>query len=127
MPRGNQTGPMGMGSMTGRGAGYCAGSGMPGYANDTPGRGFGGGLGRGRRSGSGFFGRGRQGRSYAAGRPQRMRSEGYGTPYAYPPPDRVPDPDMEKQALNNQARLLQSELDEIKKRLAKMEAETGEE
>ena len=49
MPAGNGTGPMGMGSMTGRGAGYCSGSGMPGYAN---GGGFGGGgFGFGRRQG----------------------------------------------------------------------------
>lgn len=40
MPAGNGTGPMGMGSMTGRGAGYCSGSAAPGYAN---GGGFGGG------------------------------------------------------------------------------------
>jgi hypothetical protein len=33
MPRGDGTGPMGMGQMTGRGAGYCAGFTAPGYAN----------------------------------------------------------------------------------------------
>ncbi|MCK4547155.1 MAG: DUF5320 domain-containing protein [Candidatus Eisenbacteria sp.] len=33
MPRGNGTGPMGMGPMTGRAAGYCAGFGVPGYMN----------------------------------------------------------------------------------------------
>ena len=33
MPRGDRTGPMGAGPMTGRRAGYCAGSDMPGYAN----------------------------------------------------------------------------------------------
>ena len=31
MPGGNRTGPMGVGPMTGRGAGYCAGYGVPGY------------------------------------------------------------------------------------------------
>ncbi len=30
MPRGDGTGPMGMGSMTGRGAGFCAGFAAPG-------------------------------------------------------------------------------------------------
>jgi len=30
MPRGDQTGPMGMGAMTGRGAGYCGGSAIGG-------------------------------------------------------------------------------------------------
>ena len=32
MPRGDGTGPMGNGPMTGRGAGFCAGLGMPGVA-----------------------------------------------------------------------------------------------
>jgi len=31
MPRGDQTGPAGMGPMTGRAAGYCAGYSTPGY------------------------------------------------------------------------------------------------
>jgi len=38
MPRGDGTGPAGMGPMTGRAAGYCAGYGMPGYMNPIPGR-----------------------------------------------------------------------------------------
>ena len=33
MPRGDGTGPAGMGPMTGRAAGYCAGYNMPGYMN----------------------------------------------------------------------------------------------
>lgn len=37
MPRGNGTGPRGMGSGTGRGAGYCSGAGAPGFAS-APGR-----------------------------------------------------------------------------------------
>ena len=44
MPLGNGTGPMGMGPMTGRAAGYCAGYGMPGYMNPYGGR-LGGALG----------------------------------------------------------------------------------
>jgi hypothetical protein len=40
MPRGDGTGPVGMGPMTGRAAGYCAGYGMPGYMNPGYGRGF---------------------------------------------------------------------------------------
>ena len=39
MPFGDGTGPRGMGPMTGRGAGYCAGFGQPGFANPVPGRG----------------------------------------------------------------------------------------
>ena len=44
MPRGDGTGPGGMGPMTGRAAGYCAGYGMPGYMNPYGGR-MGGGFG----------------------------------------------------------------------------------
>ncbi|MGZ5424590.1 MAG: DUF5320 domain-containing protein, partial [Candidatus Aminicenantales bacterium] len=54
MPAGDRTGPIGMGPLSGRAAGYCAGFGMPGYANPLPGRGFGMGFGRGR----GAWGRG---------------------------------------------------------------------
>jgi len=39
MPWGDRTGPSGMGPMTGRGAGYCAGYPTPGYMN--PGYGYG--------------------------------------------------------------------------------------
>jgi len=33
MPFGDGTGPLGQGSMTGRGLGYCSGSNRPGYAS----------------------------------------------------------------------------------------------
>jgi len=46
MPRGDGTGPAGMGSMTGRGAGFCAGFRVPGFQNSSPGRGLGLGHGR---------------------------------------------------------------------------------
>jgi len=36
MPRGDGTGPAGLGPMTGRGAGYCAGFGVPGFVNPIP-------------------------------------------------------------------------------------------
>ena len=38
MPGGDGTGPMGLGPMTGRAAGYCAGYSVPGYMNPIPGR-----------------------------------------------------------------------------------------
>jgi hypothetical protein len=41
VPRGDGTGPMGMGPMTGRAAGYCAGYPMPGFMNPYGGRSFG--------------------------------------------------------------------------------------
>lgn len=47
MPWGDGTGPWGLGPMTGRGLGYCAGYPVPGFMN-FPGRGFGFGRGFGR-------------------------------------------------------------------------------
>jgi len=44
MPRGDGTGPAGMGPMTGRAAGYCAGYDRPGFVNPVGGR-MGGGFG----------------------------------------------------------------------------------
>jgi hypothetical protein len=38
MPRGDRTGPSGMGPMSGRAAGYCAGYAVPGYMNSYGGR-----------------------------------------------------------------------------------------
>jgi len=121
MPRGDGTGPMGMGSMTGRGAGWCAGFGAPGYANPIPGRGLGMGFGR----GGGFFGgrggRGRRNMYYATGLPGWMRYGGYAAPYDYQANYMTPNPEMEKQNLMSQADALQSELDFIRKRLDEME------
>ena len=48
MPLGDGTGPAGLGPMTGRAAGYCAGYSVPGYMNPIPGRGY---WGRGLRGG----------------------------------------------------------------------------
>jgi hypothetical protein len=118
MPGGDRTGPMGMRAMTGRAAGYCAGFGMPGYANPVAGRGLGMGFGRGRGAwGRGFIGggRGRRNMFYATGLTGWMRFGGYAAPY------QKPDPEMEEQALKNQAEALQSELDFIKKRLGEIE------
>ncbi len=55
MPRGDGTGPMGIGPMTGRAAGRCAGNSMFGKMNQFPGgRGMGMGHGRGGRRGCGM-------------------------------------------------------------------------
>ncbi|NLO89199.1 MAG: DUF5320 domain-containing protein [Clostridia bacterium] len=50
MPRGDRTGPYGFGPMTGRGAGYCAGYNIPGFANPLPVKRFAGRGGRGHRN-----------------------------------------------------------------------------
>lgn len=54
MPRGDGTGPVGQGPMTGRGLGRCAGNDAPGYGNGFFGRGLGRGFGRGLGFGRGF-------------------------------------------------------------------------
>ena len=54
MPKGDKTGPQGLGSKTGRAAGYCAGYSVPGYMNPMRGCGRGFGRGFGRRRGGGF-------------------------------------------------------------------------
>ena len=54
MPRGDGTGPMGMGPLTGRGMGYCIGAGYPGNVRGG-GRVFGRGFGMGRGMGRGVF------------------------------------------------------------------------
>jgi hypothetical protein len=54
MPRGDKTGPMGQGPMTGRNLGFCAGYDTPGIAKNVgDGTGFGRGMGRGMRGGMG--------------------------------------------------------------------------
>jgi hypothetical protein len=102
-----------MGAMTGRGAGFCAGAGVPGYATPVPGRGLGSGFGGGFGMG---FGRGRGGR----GRGFSF----FAAPFGYAAPYQAPDPALEKQALRNQAEALRSELDFIKKRLDDIETGT---
>ena len=61
---------------------------------------------------------------YATGLPGWMRFGGHAVPYGYPTPHQGPNPNMEKQALKNQAEALQSELDSVKKRLNDIETET---
>ncbi len=117
MPRGDRTGPMGMGPMTGRAAGFCAGFNAPGNANPASGRGFGMGGGRGRGFGGGE--RGWRHMYFATGQPGWMRFGSYAAPY------QNSDPEMEKQALKNQAEALQAQLNMIKQRLDKSDAGTS--
>jgi Family of unknown function (DUF5320) len=127
MPRGNGTGPMGMGSMTGRAAGFCAGTGMPGFKASAPGRSFGAGFGSGVGVSGRGFGGGRQGRRnmfYTTELPGWMRYGGIVPVYGYPASYRNPDPEIEKRALRSQADALQSEIDLINKRLGEIEAGT---
>ena len=119
MPRGDRTGPGGMGPMTGRGAGYCAGYGVPGFANPAFGRGFGMGFGRGRGRGFGGGGSGWRNGFYGTGAPGWTGFGGYAVPY------QAPDAETEKQALKSEAKAVRAGLEAIDKRLAELEAGTG--
>ena len=104
MPRGNGTGPMGAGPMTGRAAGYCAGYQMPGFMNPVGGRG-----------GMGF------GRGMGMGRGMRFwNAPGY---YAYPPVPYTQSlaPEQEAGVLRQQADVLKEQLQSIETRLGEIE------
>lgn len=103
MPRGQGTGPMGMGAMTGRGAGFCAGYGMPGYANNGQGRGAGGGWRQCNRFSRGGMQGGGSRFTSAASR------------------DRGDEKNRQKATLRNRAEVLQAELNHIRGHLDEME------
>jgi len=118
---------MGLGPMTGRRAGYCAGYGVPGYMNPIPGRGFGLGLGRGW---GGGWGRGWRWRNwyYATGLPGWARfgyAPAWGAPPAAPYGPYAPPPTREQEAefLKAQAGWLREQLDAISKRIEELEQE----
>ncbi|NQT21613.1 MAG: DUF5320 domain-containing protein [Planctomycetes bacterium] len=113
MPRGDGTGPAGMGPMTGRAAGYCAGYSVPGYANPGGGRGFGRGGGWGRRN-----------RFYATGLTGWQRAAAGVPPYGgVPPVYAPPTKEQELGFLKDEAEGLQGALSDITKRIEKLEAE----
>ena len=107
MPGFDRTGPEGRGSMTGRGAGYCAGNETPRFTN----RGFGYGRGRGVMRGLG--------RGFGFGWGRRV------TPL-YPQYDYEPSPltkEEEIQSLETQSDQLQKELDSINKRAQELKTD----
>jgi hypothetical protein len=108
---------MGMGPMTGRAAGYCAGYGVPGDTHPIAGRGYGfwGG-------GRGFSGRGRGHRNwfYATGLPFWARR----APYVSMPVAGAYAPISQEQELvylKDQAEYLTTSMNEIQKRISELE------
>lgn len=117
MPRGDGTGPMGFGPMTGRAAGYCAGYSVPGFANPVFGYGCwgarggqGGGRGLGRRFRAGYSG---------------WAYQGYGAPvapgYNSFSQNGAADPEMEARALTNQIEMMEQSLKDAKERLRELQ------
>lgn len=107
MPLGNRTGPEGMGPMTGRAAGFCAGYNSPGYANAAfgGGRGFGRGRGYGRGGGRGYG----RGVAFAPGTP-------------YPQAYAAPSNEQELSALKDQQTYLDEASKDLKKRIDELES-----
>lgn len=126
MPRGDRTGPMGLGPMTGRRAGYCAGYPVPGYANPwVPPFGLGWRLG-----GRGAWGGWRWRHwYYATGLPGWARF-GYAPAWGVPPVVPYAGPlsqEQELEFLRAQAEGLKEQLDAISKRIAELEKSEKEE
>ena len=126
MPGGDGTGPGGIGPMTGRAAGYCAGYSAPGYMNPLGGRGFGA-WGRG-------GGWGRRNWFYATGLTGWQRA-GYGYPaWGGVPPAAAPavpfwpaaTSEQEIDMLKRQAEYLEDALATTRKRLEELEAKGQE-
>jgi len=122
MPGGDRTGPMGAGPMTGRAAGYCAGNEGSGSANALGGRGFGGGRGCG--GGGGRGRRARRNRFYATGLSGWQRAAAAPTEPAVAP---AVSEEEGLSLLKRQADGLAGALDELKARIAELEAEPQEE
>lgn len=128
MPGGDRTGPGGMGPMTGRGAGYCAGYAVPGFMNPAGGRGYWGG-------GRGGGGWGRRNQFYATGLTGWQRAAyGYGgpvgaVPYAGAggaPFTQAMAPEQEVEMLKAQAEYFDDALGGIKKRIEELESKAKE-
>ena len=129
MPGGDGTGPMGLGPMTGRAAGFCTGYGTPGYANYAFGRGFCA-WGRGRGGG----GRGFRNWYYRTGLTGWQRAgmgvSSWGYPYVYgggytPPAPMAMTRQQELDTLKNQAEYLEDMLENVLMRLRELEGEAA--
>jgi len=122
MPGGDRTGPLGAGQITGRGAGFCTGYGVPGYLNPV-GRGFGRGAGFMRGLGGGR-GRGWRHQYWATGLPGWARSgRNYLFPVYYQAEAGVPNQKAELESLKEQAQYYGEALESINKRINELQKE----
>jgi hypothetical protein len=130
MPFGNGRGPAGMGPMTGRGAGFCAGYPVPGYMNQMPGRGlsgygFGHGGGRGHRNWFRATGLTRWQRGFGAYPLMQggMPLGAYDDPLYAPPVGPRYTKDDRVNDLKAHAQYLEGMLDDIKKQIDSLETD----
>lgn len=124
MPRGDGTGPLGYGPMTGRGMGFCAGFNAPGYMSSL-GRAAGSWFGRGawpfgRRGG----GRGWRNMFYATGLPGWLRFGSGAIQPWFTGWGAAETPDDERRILSAQLDFLQNALENVRKRLAELDKES---
>ena len=123
MPGGDRTGPNGLGPMTGRRRGFCAGYDVPGYLNPEPGFGFGPGRGAGRGFGRGF-GRGRGFRwRFLQQDPARFQNapvQGPQETSATPAENEKAYLENEKKAIEQEEEILKKEKESILKRLSEI-------
>lgn len=118
MPRGDGTGPVGLGPMSGRAAGFCAGYPVPGYANRYS-------WWRGPRAG-GPWGRVGRGRAAAWGAGWGW-GPGCGPVWA----GAADEPEIEERVLRRQAKFLKKRLTAVEQRLEQLagrgttDADTG--
>ncbi len=128
MPGGDRTGPRGMGSRTGRAAGYCTGNDMPGYANTNQRGGFGrrarGGYGRGFGGGFGVgFGRGGGARIRGGWREEdRFDAPIPNDPEAAAPMPAADPQEPDVRVLQDQLIRVEATLGELGERIAKLQA-----
>jgi len=102
MPRGDRTGPEGMGPMTGRALGYCRGSKSPGYTKNIPNYGRMG-MGRGFRHGYGYW------------------RDNDPEPYMSDPEETLPKQADSMKILQDEMQKLNKSLENISRRLEKLE------
>ena len=116
MPRGNGTGPEGLGPMTGRGLGFCAGYDLPGFMQ--------GGFGGRRGAYGGYAGYGR-GMAWRRGGGYRGYGPGGGFRFRREPVflQEAPGAAYENETafLREQEQILRTELNLIEQRLTKLE------
>jgi len=112
--------------MTGRGAGFCAGYGMPGFMNPGFGRGMGPRGGRGMFGGGG--GHGRRNRFWATGLTGWQRAAAgwpaYGMSAQVPPYQ--PTAEQELAALRDQVKFMEDGVKEAQERIRELEKESGQ-
>ncbi|MFC2151050.1 DUF5320 domain-containing protein [Bacteroidota bacterium] len=100
MPRGDKTGPGGLGPMTGRRMGYCAGNDNPGFNNNSK---FGFGLGKG----------------FRGGQVRRKGQHGFGRNQIHSENQEISATDQ-KSVIENEIEILKQQLSFLEKELEKL-------